>query len=210
MKHIASREEMIGTLLQIAYDSNLVGAIQEEYDREKTFSIQHNTKIVHSISDSLTWMLDLTKTQQATLETDFVTQCLKLAQSLMTEKELEISEHNPLELVDHKEYSLEEIEASKDIELKDSFSLKIKHLIIDRLTEENESLKNELHDSNETIYQYASDPKREKLANEIINLKEKNNELKKRQMTPLLRENKKLKEFISNMLEDNERIIFRI
>ena len=43
--------------------------------------------------------------------------------------------------------------------------------------DEIEKLKNDLHDANETIYQYASDPKRENLANEIINLKEKNKDL---------------------------------
>ena len=43
--------------------------------------------------------------------------------------------------------------------------------------DEIEKLKNDLHDANETIYQYASDPKRERLANEIINLKEKNKDL---------------------------------
>jgi len=199
MKHINSREEMIATLLQIAYDSNLVGAIKED---------------VHSWNDSLNWMLDLTKTQQATLETDFVTQCLKLAQSLMNEKELEISKHDPLELVNHKEYSLEEIQDSTNVELNnlkaeneiltsnleealeakaekqayydetiDELTSKLENLqnthdlAMDTLTDDIARLKNELHDANETIYQYASDPKREKLANEIINLKEKNNGL---------------------------------
>ena len=155
MKHINSREEMIATLLQIAYDSNLVGAIKED---------------VHSWNDSLNWMLDLTKTQQATLETDFVTQCLKLAQTLMTEKELEISEHDPLELLNHKDFNLKEIlyplSSLYYNELKETTDL-----ALDNSARQVESLMNELHDANETIYQYASDPKREKLANEIINLK---------------------------------------
>tara|TARA_R100000664_G_C2730075_1_gene120853 strand:+ start:194 stop:820 length:627 start_codon:yes stop_codon:yes gene_type:complete len=174
MKHITSREEMIATLLQIAYDSNLVGAIQEDASEWST---------------DLNWINDLTKTQKATLETDFVSKCISLANSLMNEKELDISENDPLALLDYKAYDLAEIQDSTNVELN---NLKAENeiltsnldelkettdLAIDNSALQVESLMNELHDANETIYQYASDPKREKLANEIINLKEKNNDL---------------------------------
>ena len=192
MKHITSREEMIATLLQIAYDSNLVGAIQEDASEWST---------------DLNWMNDLTKTQKATLETDFVSKCISLANSLMNEKELDISENDPLALLDYKAYDLAEIQDSTNVELNNLRSeneilasnleeaLEAKaekqayydetidelkestDLAIDNSALQVESLMNELHDANETIYQYASDPKREKLANEIINLKEKNNDL---------------------------------
>ena len=197
MRHINSREEMIATLLQIAFDSNLVGAIKDD---------------VNEWSTDLNWMNDLTKTQRSTLETDFVSKCISLANSLMTEKELNISENDPLALLDYKEYDLAEIQDSTNVELN---NLKAENeiltnnynelkettdLAIDNLTLEVESLKNNLHDANETIYEFSSEPKREKLANEIINLKEKNNELEKRQMTPLLKENKTLTDALKNSL----------
>ena len=174
MRHINSREEMIATLLQIAFDSNLVGAIKDD---------------VNEWSTDLNWMNDLTKTQRSTLETDFVSKCISLANSLMTEKELNISENDPLALLDYKEYDLAEIQDSTNVELN---NLKAENeiltnnynelkettdLAIDNLTLEVESLKNNLHDANETIY-----------------------ELEKRQMTPLLKENKTLTDALKNSL----------
>ena len=71
--------------------------------------------------------------------------------------------------------------------------------------DEIEKLKNDLHDANETIYQYASDPKREKLANEIINLKteniklKKDNEITQANLGESLRDNEKLESEIKDL-----------
>ena len=130
MRNITSRIEMVSTLLQIAYDSNLVGAIQEDASEWST---------------DLNWMSDLTKTQQATLETDFVSRCISLANSLMNEKELDISENDPLALLDYKEYDLADIQDSTNVELN---NLKAENEI---LTKENQRLKNELVKSDEML-----------------------------------------------------------
>ena len=119
---------MIATLLQISYDCNLVGAIHER---------RAETPPDLDWPD-LDWMLNLSRNQCGELETTFVSQCIKMAQTLATPEELEILERDPLELLNHDGFDLAKIHEDKTNDFHEK-------LISDyaKLKEENRKLKQE-------------------------------------------------------------------